>query len=129
MTAPFEVSGTESGPAPSHLTSTQQQHLRSLLCEQAAVQRAALEEHDETLEGATHDVVDAAVTSERELAAAFVLFTREAATELHAALARLDAGSYGRCEGCGAAIPYERLEALPETRFCVSCPRPGGLFA
>jgi RNA polymerase-binding transcription factor DksA len=128
MTAPFEVSGTDSGPAPSHLTTTQQQRLRSLLFEQLEVQRAALEEHDETLDGATHDVVDAAVTSERELAAAFVLFTRDTAAELLAALARMDAGSYGRCEGCGAVIPYERLEALPETRFCVSCPRHGGLF-
>lgn len=36
-----------------------------------------------------------------------------------AALARLDAGTYGSCEACGRAIPDERLEAVPATRFCI----------
>jgi DnaK suppressor protein len=35
------------------------------------------------------------------------------------ALARLEQGTYGACEGCGAAIPPERLEAVPATRFCI----------
>ena len=34
------------------------------------------------------------------------------------ALARVDAGRYGRCETCGEAIAPERLEAVPATRFC-----------
>ena len=41
--------------------------------------------------------------------------------EIHAALDRLDAGTYGSCERCSAAIPIARLRALPETRWCVSC--------
>lgn len=41
--------------------------------------------------------------------------------EIEAALIRLDQGSYGRCEECGAAIAQERLEILPYTRYCVSC--------
>ena len=39
--------------------------------------------------------------------------------EIHAALARLEAGSYGRCERCDMEIPAERLEIRPHTRFCV----------
>jgi DnaK suppressor protein len=35
------------------------------------------------------------------------------------ALARLDAGAYGACEDCGEAIPDERLEVVPATRYCV----------
>jgi RNA polymerase-binding transcription factor DksA len=35
------------------------------------------------------------------------------------AMARLDAGTYGACEGCGRPIADERLEAVPATRFCV----------
>src|SRR5690606_4225095 len=35
------------------------------------------------------------------------------------ALRRLDAGSYGRCETCGAALGDERLTAVPATRFCL----------
>jgi len=30
-------------------------------------------------------------------------------------------GAYGSCSVCGTAIPYERLEAVPATRRCVSC--------
>lgn len=34
---------------------------------------------------------------------------------------RLDEGTYGRCRLCGAAIPVERLMALPEADLCVPC--------
>lgn len=30
-------------------------------------------------------------------------------------------GRYGKCEHCSAAIPIERLKALPFTMYCVSC--------
>jgi len=39
--------------------------------------------------------------------------------DVERALKRLDDGSYGTCEACGAAIADERLEAMPATRFCV----------
>lgn len=39
--------------------------------------------------------------------------------EVDAALERLAAGEYGTCATCGVAIPSERLELLPQTRFCV----------
>ncbi len=35
------------------------------------------------------------------------------------ALARLDNGTYGRCDACGEAIADERLATLPAARFCV----------
>lgn len=41
--------------------------------------------------------------------------------ELDAALARIDAGTWGRCERCGGAIGRDRLRALPETRVCLPC--------
>ncbi len=37
------------------------------------------------------------------------------------ALAKLDEGTYGTCDGCSDAIPQERLEAVPWTAYCVSC--------
>jgi len=37
------------------------------------------------------------------------------------ALARLDAGTYGRCVECGRELPDERLEARPEADRCVDC--------
>jgi DnaK suppressor protein len=40
-----------------------------------------------------------------------------------AALARLDAGTYGTCVQCGRAIAAERLEALPWAARCIDCQR------
>ena len=40
-----------------------------------------------------------------------------------AALARVDAGTYGTCESCGRPVGGERLAALPETRYCIDCAR------
>lgn len=37
------------------------------------------------------------------------------------ALARLDAGDYGRCERCGEAIADERLDVIPFAVRCVAC--------
>lgn len=28
---------------------------------------------------------------------------------------------YGHCHGCGNMIPFERLDALPHARFCITC--------
>jgi RNA polymerase-binding transcription factor DksA len=40
---------------------------------------------------------------------------------VRAALAKVDAGTYGRCDGCNALIPEGRLEALPWATRCVDC--------
>ena len=39
--------------------------------------------------------------------------------EVERALAKLDDGSYGKCETCGQPIAEPRLEAMPATRFCI----------
>jgi len=41
--------------------------------------------------------------------------------EVEAALERIDAGRFGLCIGCGAALTGERLAALPYARYCVHC--------
>jgi len=40
---------------------------------------------------------------------------------IDAALARIAAGDYGRCEACGDPISPARLDALPTATTCVSC--------
>jgi len=59
-------------------------------------------ENDETLEGLD-------VRGQQALAA------------IDAALARLADGSYGRCVGCGEAIPRARLDAQPTAAMCLDC--------
>ena len=41
--------------------------------------------------------------------------------QIDLALARIDEGTYGRCTGCQAEIPEERLEIRPFARTCVAC--------
>jgi len=67
-------------------------------------ERAAERENDEVLEG-----LDAGSLSELE--------------DIRAALARLDAGTYGVCTECGDPIDAKRLEALPYAATCIECAR------
>ena len=45
----------------------------------------------------------------------------EELAEIHEALARIDAGSYGRCETCGGSVSAERLRKIPQARECTPC--------
>jgi DnaK suppressor protein len=40
--------------------------------------------------------------------------------EVERALAKLDDGTYGKCETCGEPISEARLEAKPAARFCIN---------
>ena len=40
--------------------------------------------------------------------------------EVERALAKLDDGTYGKCETCGDPIAAARLEAMPAARFCIN---------
>jgi RNA polymerase-binding transcription factor len=46
--------------------------------------------------------------------------------QVEAALARLDAGTYGACASCGRPIAPERLEAIPWAALCIDCHRTAG---
>lgn len=52
----------------------------------------------------------------RELEAA-----QQALRDNQAALARLDAGQYGRCEHCGSPVARARLLVQPQSRRCSEC--------
>ena len=41
--------------------------------------------------------------------------------DIDRALARIAAGSFGKCAGCGRPIPSARLEALPTAERCLGC--------
>ena len=43
--------------------------------------------------------------------------------EVDAALARIDDGTFGRCEGCESWIKKSRLNAMPYARKCIDCQR------
>jgi RNA polymerase-binding transcription factor DksA len=43
--------------------------------------------------------------------------------EIKDALARIQLGTFGRCEECHGVIPKARLQFLPYLRYCVNCAR------
>ncbi len=43
--------------------------------------------------------------------------------DIEAALARIKAGSFGRCVECGQEVGYERLLAYPTAKRCIVCQR------
>jgi RNA polymerase-binding transcription factor DksA len=70
-----------------------------------------------------HDPEGATLAFERQHTAALLADARARVTEIDAALARLDDGSYGTCARCGRPIGQERLAARPATTTCVRCAR------
>jgi DnaK suppressor protein len=43
--------------------------------------------------------------------------------KLKRALAKLEEGTYGRCDRCGGPIAPGRLEVAPESALCIDCAR------
>ncbi len=46
---------------------------------------------------------------------------KDALDQIDGALKRIEDGSYGWCEICGARIPKSRLQAIPYTAQCIAC--------
>lgn len=117
MRASLQVSPT----CESHLSEECLALLRGLLVAEAAAQAAQFTEH-EALATQLRGLTDADSILERELAEAGAARAQGTATDVEHALKRLENRTYGRCEGCGVPIPFERLEAIPWARLCVACP-------
>ena len=91
--------------------------------------RAALQEEREQLKSQLTDLgaVDydenfadsGQVAAEQGEHRAIVGRLQETLRDVERALAKLDDGSYGKCEVCGEEIAEPRLEAMPATRFCI----------
>jgi DnaK suppressor protein len=90
----------------------------------AALERDIATIMDSARAGATddeHDPEGATIAFERAQAMALLEETRLQVEVLDQALARVDAGSYGRCESCGEAIAPERLAVRPAATHCIGC--------
>jgi DnaK suppressor protein len=63
----------------------------------------------------------AAATAERTEVLGIVEHTVHMLEDVDAALARIDEGTYGRCESCGQEIGAARMEFRPTSRLCIEC--------
>ena len=70
-----------------------------------------------------HDPEGSTIAFERAQVAALLDQAERQLAELDAAVARVDAGGYGRCESCGDQIAAERLLVRPAATRCIACAR------
>ena len=99
------------------------QELRETLLRLRQENEHDLAEARATLEAmsADHSLIDASM---REVAANAEYMVDDASSiiaKIDAALARMDAGTYGMCTKCGQAIVLERLQLRPYGATCVPC--------
>lgn len=115
------------------LTNQQLHHLKQLLInEQKELDRQLEGNKADSLEGRSHrDAVGelslydnhpadlGTELYEREKDFALEEHADSQLNKVNAALEAMKKGTYGKCQVCGEAIPYERLEVIPSTLFCV----------
>lgn len=63
----------------------------------------------------------ASVTAERTEVLGLVESLKSQLDDVDAALAHIEAGTYGTCDHCGTAISPARLEFRPASVLCVDC--------
>lgn len=70
----------------------------------------------------SQDFADQATEREQDevLESEELVFEQEIA-QIEAAITRIDGGTYGDCQKCGAAIAPARLNVQPEAAFCIGC--------
>jgi RNA polymerase-binding transcription factor DksA len=79
------------------------------------------DELGELAEGGTDNHLGDTATAmyDRELDEGLEESAKDALVDIDAALQRIEAGTYGICEGCGKPIGAERLSAIPWARYCI----------
>ena len=99
--------------------SSQQRQLVALVADLES-RRQRLAQHGR--DGVPADFADQASARENdEVVASLARQVDEELSQARAALARLDAGTYGRCARCGDDIAPARLAAVPFATMCAGC--------
>ena len=115
-------------------------HFRELLLdERGRVERAiaglrdghpgSMEDEAEEVNGSldTEDLGEtASITLGREIDYTLGENSQAVLGDINAALARIEAGTYGTCTNCGKEISVGRLEAYPWASLCIDCARLSG---
>ena len=84
------------------------------------LKRLAAVEYDD-IGHSNHMADDATEAFEQTVGVAIRRKVETSLEEVERALAKLDDGTYGICESCGARIERARLEVLPYALYCLDC--------
>ena len=103
-----------------HITQHQLHELQRRLRARARALASRIEQ-DLRSEALVQEAFDASSSVEAAVDTASIEREGWELTQVEHALARLESGLYGLCVECGAAIPWVRLDAVPEAARCVQC--------
>jgi len=94
--------------------------IRAALEAERADLTAQIAEHGGTVDFDENFADSGQVAAEQGEHRALLGRLQETLTDVDRALAKLDDGTYGKCEVCGEDIGEARLEALPASRYCIN---------
>jgi DnaK suppressor protein len=83
----------------------------------------SLEDSSEESPYDQHMAETAAVTLDREIDLTLQENALASVAQIDRALAKLENGSYGKCDKCGKLIGEDRLQAAPFATLCIDCKR------
>ncbi|MET8948385.1 TraR/DksA C4-type zinc finger protein [Streptomyces sp. NPDC004542] len=95
--------------------------LRENLHEQRLFRQEQLRQLAGPVASRTEDRLQQQAASQREVHIKLAASARMVLTDVEAALARLDDGTYGTCHLCRRPIDRERLVIVPQARYCARC--------
>lgn len=96
-------------------------HLREK--ELARIQRLRKDQAGDALSDPRDTLEDARASEELEVHADLIARAEDRLAEIHTALERLDANTFGICTKCKREIDLARIRAVPFTEFCTDCER------
>jgi DnaK suppressor protein len=94
--------------------------VRAALEEERSDLTAQIEEHGGNVDFDENFADSGQVAAEQGEHRALLGRLQETLADVDRALAKLDDGTYGKCEVCGEDIADARLEALPASRYCIN---------
>ncbi|MFQ6144340.1 TraR/DksA family transcriptional regulator [Streptomyces seoulensis] len=95
--------------------------LRENLHEQRLFRQEQLQQIATAVTARPDDPLRQQVAAQAEVRIALAASARMVLADVEAALARLADGSYGACHLCRRPIARERLEIVPQARYCARC--------
>ncbi|NJP52054.1 hypothetical protein HCJ93_18870 [Streptomyces sp. SBST2-5] len=121
MVSPDTLSGPQAGANNAGLTSEDLAALRESLNEQRLFRREQLRQFAARAGSRPGGGRAPEGPGQGEVRAQLAASARMVLADVEAALARMDAGTYGSCHLCRRPVERERLRIVPQARYCGRC--------
>ncbi|MFJ2718721.1 TraR/DksA family transcriptional regulator [Streptomyces sp. NPDC091412] len=109
------------GDRDTYLTAEDLAALRANLDDQRMFRQEQLEQISAAATSRADALLQQQAASQVEVRVKLAASARMVLADVEAALARMDEGGYGTCHLCRRPIARERLEIVPQARYCARC--------